>query len=103
MAGEAVERQRGGVGEDHERPEADAERAAEPRGVNRVVPEKPQEDDREVEGVAVHVLEDEGEGGLTAVTAALPLGDGAGRGIEEERAVVGLPVVVTGRAEEYGR
>ena len=103
MAGEAVERQRGGVGEDHERPEADAERAAEPRGVNHVTPQKGQIEERGVEEVAMEVLEHEGEGGLAAVAAGAKLADRAGRRVEEIRSVVGLAVVVAGCAEEYGR
>src|SRR5262249_44718544 len=55
---------------------------------------------RDVEQVAMKVLEDEREGRLTPVARAPQLGDGTGRWIEEVRAVVRLPIVVAGGAEE---
>ena len=103
MAGEAVERERRRVGEQHEGADSDPEVPVEDRGVDDVAPEKGQVAERQVEEVAMQVLEDEGERRLTPVAGASHLRDGAGRRVEEEGAVVGLPIVVAGGAEEHRR
>src|SRR5215813_12008054 len=103
VAGEAVERERGGVGEQHERADADPEVAVEDRRARHVAPEKREVEERRIEEVAVKVLEDEGKRGLTPVAGAMRLGHGTRRRIEEVGAVVGLPVVVAGGPEEHRR
>ena len=57
---------------------------------------------REVQEVAVDVLEDQRERALAAVALAR-LADGAGRRIGPERLVVGAAVVIAGEAEAAGR
>src|SRR2546430_17255354 len=103
VAGEAVERERGGVDQQHERADPDAEAAPEARRREHVAPEEDEVDERDVERVAVEVLEDEGEGGLAAVAVPARLAHRARRRIEEVRAVVGLAVGVSGGAKEDGR
>src|ERR1051326_4734011 len=78
VAGEAVEREGRRVGEDHERPDADPERAREAGRAPHVVPEEHEVHRRDVEEIAVEVLEDQREGGLAAVARAAQLADGAG-------------------------
>src|SRR4051794_23696646 len=87
------------VPEQDERAEPDAEAAVEEERAPRVVPEEPEHDDRQVQEVPVHVLEDQRERGLAAVPLAPRAGDGAPGRREEERAVVGLAVVVTGESK----
>src|SRR6266705_3534295 len=103
VAGEAVERERSGGDQQHERADPDADAAPEARPLEHVAPEEEEVDERDVERVAVEVLEDEGEGGLAAVAVPARLAHRARRRIEEVRAVVGLAVVVAGGAEEDRR
>ena len=85
---------------DHDhRPEADPEVTIEVEREDRIPPEEREHDDREVERVAVDVLEDEREPRLAAVFRAR-VRDRAGRRRPEERAVVGAAVVVAGDAEQ---
>src|SRR3989475_9491778 len=68
------------------------------RGEENIVGEDEDEDHRGVHEKAMHVLENEGKPGL-AFVAVSRFTDGAGHRVEEERPIVGLAVVVTGRAE----
>src|SRR2546426_3450821 len=103
VAGETIERERSGVDQQHERADPDADAAPEPRPLEHVAPEEEEVDERDVERIAVQVLEDEGEGGLAAVAVPARLAHRARRRIEEVRAVVGFAVVVAGGAEEDRR
>ncbi len=85
----------------HERSHSNAEPAVEAERAERVVPEKPEEQDREIEKESVKVLEHEGKRGLAAIGAPR-LSDRAGRRVQKERAVVRLPVVVAGGPETEG-
>src|SRR5881296_2334595 len=96
-------RARGGVDQQHERADPDADAAPEARPLEHVAPEEEEIDERDVERIAVQVLEDEGEGGLAAVAVPARLAHRARRRIEEVRAVVGLAVVVAGGAKEDWR
>src|SRR2546425_11806264 len=103
MAGERVEGQRSRAGEDHERADADSEAAVEPESLPHVVPEKEEPEKREIEREAVEVLQHEREFGLAGVLPSVRFTDRACHGIEEERPVVRLPVVVARRAEQDRR
>src|SRR5436309_2902256 len=103
VAGEAIERERSGVDQQHERADPDADAAPEARPLEHVAPEEGEVDERDVERIAVQGLEDEGQGGLAAVAMPARLAHCARRRIEEVRAVVGLAVVVAGGAEEDRR
>src|SRR2546430_1329781 len=103
VAGEAVEGERSGVDQQHERADPDADAAPEARPLEHVAPEEEEVDERDVERIAVEVLEDEGEGGLAAVAVPARLAHRARRRIEEARAVVGPAAAVAGGAGEDPR
>ncbi|MDQ6698800.1 MAG: hypothetical protein M3Z36_01285, partial [Acidobacteriota bacterium] len=67
----------------------------EPESFPRVVRQKNQEDEREVEKIAVDILQDERESTLAAIGFAR-LADGAGGRIGPERFVICAALVVTG-------
>src|SRR5262245_16683046 len=101
MARQGIAAQQRRVEEQDEHPQPDPDAAARREDRSHGIdPEEEQRDEREIQEVAVEVLEDEREGRLEAVL----LVDGrlphraAGR-VGEVEAVVGLPVVVAGRPE----
>src|SRR5262252_4765682 len=98
MAGDGVERERARAREDGEGAESDAEAGLELERLVHVVPEEDEPERREVERVAVQVLEDEREL-LLAGVLAVRLADRARGRIPEEGAVVRLPIVVAGGSE----
>src|SRR5581483_12045043 len=107
VAAEREERQRDDIGEQDEGADTHArfERTgagAEGERAAGVVPQEAEHDRREVEEVAMHVLQYQREGALAAVAAARA-GDGARRRRQEERAVVRLAVVVTGEPQAARR
>ena len=77
-------------------------RRREPHRLPHVVGEHEEEDDREIEEVAVDVLDDERERVLAEIALAR-LADGARRRIRPERLVVGAAIVVTGEPEAARR
>ncbi len=88
--------------EQHRRADAEPEAdAGLTEGHDGIDGEDDVEDEPEVEEVAVDVLQEQGETGLTAV-GAVAVGDGAGRGRQPEGPVIGLAVVVAGEAEAEG-
>ena len=99
MAGKSVGREEDDVDEHDQRTQADAEFAVEVESAKNVIPEEAQENDCEIEKVAVDVLQDEGEGRLAAVAPPLLLRNGAGGRVPEEGPVVRLAVVVAGCPE----
>ena len=72
MAGKCVRGEQEDVYQHHERAHADAETFGEAEGEDRVVPEKAEKEDREVEKIAVHVLQDERKRGFAAILARPP-------------------------------
>src|SRR5688572_28681076 len=102
VARERVERKQNDVGEQDQRTNPDSEAAIKPERVNRVVPENDQEDERNVEKVAMQVLQDEWKGSLAAIPVRAAFADCARGRIEKERAVVSLAIVVTGGAKTQG-
>jgi len=80
--------------------EADAEFAVEEEGFDGVVPEEAKKNNREIEEVAMNVLQDEGKRSFAAIVFAdRRFADGAGRWVEKEGAIVGFAVVVAGGSE----
>src|SRR6185436_20747309 len=90
MARGRVQRQRTGARQDGQRAEPDAEAGLELEGLIHVVPEEDEPERREVEGVAVQVLEDEWKLLLARVLPVRFPHRACGR-IPEEGAVVRLP------------
>ena len=64
-----------------------------------VIPEKAEKQNREVEKIAMQVLQNERKRRLAAILAARRLADRAGGWIEKKRAVVGFAIVITSRAK----
>src|SRR5689334_3919286 len=103
VAGEGEDGYEEDIGGEDEGAEADAEVAVEVVRYDGGTPEDEDEEDREVEGEAMEVLEDEGELALAGVVLALgDLLDSAGGRVPEEGPVVGEAVVVAGEAEGKG-
>src|SRR5438874_1862172 len=82
----------------NQRAHTDSYGAIEEEGANGVTPEKSEENHRDIEKIAMQILQDEGKCRLAAIRSAA-LADHTGRGVEKERAIIGLPVVVAGHAE----
>jgi hypothetical protein len=61
VAGKSVERKQRDVESENERAEADTKASVEKEGVDRVVPKKNDEENREIEKIAMDVLQDEGK------------------------------------------
>ena len=107
VAAERVAGEQRHVEREHQRADADAELHAaravgEPERLPHVARQEEQEQHRDVQEVAVDVLQDEREGPLAQI--ALPrLADGAVRRIGPERLVVRAAVVVAGDPEQPGK
>ena len=104
MARKCVQSQQANVNEHDGGAEADTELAAEIECFVYVIPEKAQEEDREIKKVSMNVLEDEGKAGFALIVLAEAwLTNGTGRRIEEKGAIVGFAVVVASGSETQGR
>src|SRR4030081_3835282 len=77
-------------------------RVGEPEALPRVAREDDEEEQREIEEVPVHVLEDQRQLLLTAIAVAR-LTDGTAGGIGPERLVVRAAVVVASEAKAGGK
>src|SRR5882757_7626581 len=100
VAGKSVESEEADVDEHDECAEADTEFAAEEEGFGGVVPEEAEKNNREIEEVAMNILQDERERRFAAIVFANGgFADGAGRRIEKKGAIVGFAVVVAGGAK----
>ena len=100
VARQREQRQEGRVDDEDHAPEAEPRSALRVERERRVDPQEEQRDEREVQEVAVEVLEDERERRLHPVALVDGrLTDGAAGRIGEVEAVVGLAVVVAGRPE----
>ncbi len=103
VAGKSVRGEKDDVDEHDQGAEAHTEFAVEVEGFDCVVPKEAQEEDGQIQEVAVNILEDEGERSLAMVIAFAGFADGASRRIEKEGAVIGLALVVAGRAKAERR
>src|SRR5215469_16842442 len=102
VAGQRIQPQQGCVDDQNERAEAHvAPLAAVVTESKYCIPAQDQvEDQRDIEEVPVHVLQDQWEPALTSVLG-VRLTDSAGGRRLPERPVVGLPVVVAGEPETH--
>src|SRR5579871_426546 len=98
VASEGVAAQQDHVDEKNYRTEAYAEVTIEPHREPNIVGEQDQEEDGEIQKIAMDVLNDEREGALAEIFFAR-LTDGASGRIGPERFVVGAAIVVAGEAE----
>src|ERR1700723_238910 len=99
MARKRIGRQQDNVHQHDHRANADSEFAVEIESEDRVVPEKGDEDHRNVKEVAVHVLQDEGKRRLATIFPATALAYGAGRRVQQKSAVDRFAIVIAGSAE----
>src|SRR5258707_9244590 len=111
VAGKRIKRKKSDVDRQDERAYSDAEAAAEEKGTEGVVPEKRDKENREIEKIAMDILQDKGKRGLAAILAAREFANRAGRGIKKESSVIGFAIVVArstkaerpGEDQERGR
>jgi|SRR5581483_584759 len=68
----------------------------EEEGAYGVIPEDDEKDDCRIQKIAMDVLQDKRKAGLAAIVAVCTLTHSTGRGIEKERAIVSLAIVVAG-------
>ena len=93
-----------GVQRQHERADADSERRRSRRGIGKphrfpdIVRENENEEEREVEKIAMHVLHDKGKGTFAEIDAAR-LADGAIGRIGPECLVIGATVIIAGESK----
>src|SRR5205823_4658320 len=66
------------------------------KGLECVTPQKQNEDNCQIQKVAVNILQNERKGGFTFVVAFAAFINSAGRWIEKKSAVVGFAIVVAG-------
>src|SRR5438876_9936715 len=95
VTGKGVGGEENDVDEHDECAEADTEFAAEEEGFGGVVPEEAEKNNREIEEVAMNVLQDERERRFTAIVFAdRRFADSAGGRIKKKGAIVSFAVVV---------
>src|SRR5215467_10146198 len=99
MAGERVKRKQRYVQCENKRTNADSELAVEEKRTKGVVPEKTEKKNRQIEEIAMDILENERKGSFAAILAIRRFADCAGGRIEKKRAIVGFAVVITGCAK----
>jgi len=102
VAGKRVQREHDDVDAHDQSAQAYTEMAAEIVGEHGVVPEKPKKYERQIEKIAVNVLEDKGKRRFALVAASGRLADGTSRWIEKKRAVIRFAVVVARGAKPEG-
>src|SRR5882724_9196837 len=102
MAGKRVERKERNVDRQDQRADTNPKMALEKESADGVVPKKNDEQNREIEKIAMDVLEDERKSGFPAIVATKWFTDGTSGRIEEKRAVVGFAVIVAGSAKTEG-
>jgi len=102
MAAERIAGEQGDVREKNQGAHTDTEGVVEPESFPNVVGEEDQEDERDVEKIAMDVLDDEREGTFAEIFFAR-LADGARRRVRPEGFVVCAAIVVTSEAESAGR
>src|SRR6266478_1174223 len=111
VAGKSVKRKKEDIDRQDDRANPDAEMAVEEERTNGVVPKKNDEQNREIEKIAMDILQDKGKRGLAAILAAREFANRAGRGIKKESSVIGFAIVVArstkaerpGEDQERGR
>src|SRR5271168_1588776 len=99
MAGQGVSRQQDYVEQQDQRADSDADSSVKKQSVKGIVPKKNEEDEANIEKVAMEVLQNKRERGLAAIAVLPALADGASRRIHEKSPVISLAVVVAGDPE----
>src|SRR5579863_10113341 len=102
MTAERVSAEQNDVGEQNQSPNPDPEMSVEPAGVPDVVGKDHEEDQGQIEEIAVDVLQDQRKRALAAILLAR-LTYRAGRRVSPEGLVVRAAVVVTGDAKASRR
>ena len=104
VAGEKVERQQNDIDQQYDRTDAHTESIFEEEAMYRVIPEKCQENDRQIHEVSMRVLKNKRKLSLATVATAGSFCHGAARGIKKKSAVIGFAIVVAGntKAERPG-
>src|SRR5689334_3690080 len=103
MASEGEAAQQRGIGGQHQAADSNMEAVRKEKALDGVMPEKDQEEHREIHEVPVQVLEDEREFRLSTIILVAPLVYGASRRIEKEGPIVGLSIVIAREAKASGR
>src|ERR1700694_2751806 len=103
MTGECVAGEQRGVHREDQRADGNTERSSRPERSPDVVPEKKENQQREVQQVAMQILENQWECCLAAILSAPSFSDGAAGRMERKGAVVRLAVVVAGQTKSARR
>src|SRR5207244_4464272 len=103
VTGECVSGEQRGIRSQNQRAHRNAELSSRPQRAPHVVPEKKQNDQCEVQQIAMQVLQDQWKCSLAAILASRSFSDSAAWRMECERTVVRLAVVVTGQTKSSGR
>ena len=101
MAAQGVTTEQRDIREQDQSADADAEVAVEPAGLPDVMREQHKKNQREIQKIAVDILQDQRKGAFAPIGLAR-FAYGAGRRIGPERFVVGAAVVVAGDAKTAG-
>jgi hypothetical protein len=94
MAGESIHSQKDDVEKQHQSPDSHADSAIKKEGAERISPKKNEEDEANVQKVAVEVLQNKRKRSLTPITVLSAFADGARGRIKKESAIVSLPIVI---------
>src|SRR5215471_12861092 len=101
VATEGVTSEQNNVGQQHERTDTDAEAISEPTGLPDIEKQNDNKNQRQVQEVAVNILEDERKGTLTEVLLAR-FTDGTGGRVGPKSLVVSATIVIASDAESAG-
>src|SRR5580658_1058849 len=98
VAGQSVSRKQDYVEQEHERADAHSDSPVKKEGAKRVAPEEDEEDESDIEKVAMEVLKNEGKFRFTPI-AVSAFTNGACRRVEKKSPVIRLAVVVASDPE----
>src|ERR1700694_3110228 len=99
MARQRVEGKQDHVEQQNQAANADTKVSVEEKSIDGIVPQESQKYNREIQKVAVHILQNEREGRLPAIFSFGRFSHRARRGIEEKCAVIRFAVVIAGGAK----
>src|ERR1700688_4927522 len=99
MARQRVNGKQGNVEQQNQAADANAKLSVEEKTLDRVMPQKNQEKNREIKKIAMHILQDKWKDRFAAIFAVGGLSHGAARRTEKKCAIVSFAVVVTGGAK----
>src|ERR1700676_3053331 len=99
MARQRVNGKQDNVEQQNQAADANAKLSVEEETIDRVMPQKNQEKNREIKKIAMHILQNKRKGGFAAIFAVGRFANGTRGRIEKKCAVIGFAVVVTGGAK----